>query len=240
MTRTKTLFAVLGGLALLMFARAAAAGPTLVSTINGYYDYDYYDTPSLHISNTTAYDFTNVTLTLTGYQGVNAGVVQSISLSNITAGSTDILVWGFFGPETGLFSYDYDDTAPGTSACLAPDPAGNNMGPSYVAGTVSSLCGIPGNFYVTLTAMWNGQPIYSQFSPNTNATGGFVGWEGLDQDGYSETSYDSHSNGGPNGVLANIYVGTPPPLNTPEPGTFVLLGSGLFGLLGVAKRRLIG
>lgn len=27
---------------------------------------------------------------------------------------------------------------------------------------------------------------------------------------------------------------------TPEPGTFVLLGSGLLGLLGIAKRRLIG
>lgn len=32
----------------------------------------------------------------------------------------------------------------------------------------------------------------------------------------------------------------PPTSSTPEPGTFVLLGSGLLGLLGVAKRRLIG
>lgn len=32
----------------------------------------------------------------------------------------------------------------------------------------------------------------------------------------------------------------PPTSATPEPGTFVLLGSGLLGLLGMGKRRLIG
>lgn len=235
MKRFKTLFVGVAGFALLMLARTATAGPTLVSTINGYYDVDAYDTPSLHISNTTAFAFTGVTLTFTGYQGANNGVVETFNLGTIAAGSTSILTWGYFGTGTGLESYDYDDTD-GGSPCLASDPAGNGQGPSYAPGTSSSLCGQPGNFYVTLKGMWNGKSIYSQFSPNTNATGGFVGWEGLDQDGYSETMYDSHSNGGPNGVLANIYVGTPPPLTTPEPGTIVLLLTGAVGLLGVARR----
>lgn len=59
----------------------------------------------------------------------------------------------------------------------------------------------------------------------------------MNPQGVSETTYDSHSNVGSNGVLANIYVGAPP--STPEPDTFVLLGSGLAVLFGIAKRRLI-
>src|ERR1700733_15307142 len=91
--------------------RSAAAS---ISTINGYYDLDSFDTPSLHISDTTAFDFTNVVLTLTGYQGLNKGVSQSVSLANIAAGSTAILIWGSIpgtnhlpGPGN-LFASDYD------------------------------------------------------------------------------------------------------------------------------------
>jgi len=31
------------------------------------------------------------------------------------------------------------------------------------------------------------------FSPTTNKTGGFLGWEGLDPTGLSETVYEEHS-----------------------------------------------
>lgn len=226
MNRLKTLFVAVAGFALLMLARTATAGPTLVSTINGYYDVDGYDTPSLHIANSTAFDFTNVTLTATGYQGLNNGVSQTISLPNIVAGSTFVYVWGGSTTPGNMFAYDYDDewgNTPGgytNSACVV----------------TTSLCSDVGNFYITFTAVWNGQNIYAQFSPGSNATGGFVGWEGLDPNGVSETSYDSHNNGGPNGVLANIYVGTPPPLTTPEPGSVLLLLTGAVGLFGFARR----
>jgi hypothetical protein len=249
-TMKRTLLAVAAAVAMLMCVQSLRAN-TVISTINGYYDVDGYDTPSLHISNTTlanlgtAYDFTNVTLTLTGYQGANTGVVQSTSISDIASGATGVEIWGGgLGSGTGLFAYDYDDSISG-GPCLNPDPAGNPMGPSNgVAGTSDGLCGQPGNFYVTFqatlsgTGIYNGATIFSQFSPNTNASGGFVGWEGLDQLGYSETVFDSHSNGGPNGVLANIYIGTPPPISTPEPATVTLslLGAGLFTLLGVGRK----
>jgi hypothetical protein len=86
-----------------------------VAAINGDYDVGCYGTPSLHIFNTTGCDFANAQLTLTGYQGLNAGVTATVSLGTIAAGSTDVLVRGYiFGADGSstrgnLFAHDYDD-----------------------------------------------------------------------------------------------------------------------------------
>jgi len=85
---------------------------------------------------------------------------------------------------------------------------------------------------VTMTAMWNGQPIFAQFSPDNTQDGGnvagtFVGWEGIAPDGFSETTFDSHS-GIQAGVLADILVGTPP--GVPEPSTWAMMLVGFAGL----------
>ena len=106
--------------------------------------------------------------------------------------------------------------------------------------TPTSLCALPGNFFVTLTGTWDGNAVFSQFSPDSNATNPstFVGFLGLDPDGYSESTYDSHSNGGPNGILAVITEGTPNPggPETPEPSTMILLGTGLLALVGFGRK----
>src|SRR5580704_15770272 len=74
---------------------SAHAGPILVSTIDGFYGGTYYDTPWITISNSTADSFTNVQMTLTGYQGLNNGVVSpTINLGTIAAGTTQTDVWG--------------------------------------------------------------------------------------------------------------------------------------------------
>jgi hypothetical protein len=57
----------------------ALASPTPISTIQGLYGVNDYDTPELIISNTTADPFTNVTLTLTGYQGEITGLYKARS-----------------------------------------------------------------------------------------------------------------------------------------------------------------
>jgi hypothetical protein len=247
---------VMGILTAFMILPQSASAATLVATINGYYDVDGYDTPSLHIFNTTGFDFTNVTLTLTGYQGLNNGVSQSVGLANILAGTTGFVTWGAIPGANNnltagnLFSYDYDDSYTGTftpitgsgrapsGMVLAPQcaPQANLYGWNY--------CAQVGNFYVTFTATWNGQAIYSRFSPDPNlpgvgnAAGSFVAWLGLDPQGWAETTYDAHSNGGPNGVLANIYVGTPPPVGSvPEPAALALMGSGLIGLAILRRKR---
>lgn len=216
---------------------AFAGGPkVLVSTIDGSYDNTAvgpYDTPSLSISNTTGFSFTNVTLTLTPYQpGTLTGGLapQSRSISDVAPTSVLNYVWldGYGGTVANdLFSYDYDDEYGQTTtnpACAAQPYA---------------LCSLVGNFIVTFTATWNnpaygpgGTEVSSVFSPAVNATGGFVGWEGLDLNGYSESTYDAHI-GTPHGILANIYVGAP--TGIPEPAAWALMLAG-FGGLGVAIR----
>ncbi len=214
----RTILTAAGAAALLLMAQASQAH---VATISGGYDLNAYDTPELLFNNTSGFAFTGAQMVLTGYQGVNAGKTDTITLPTINAGTSLDVIWANLGAQSPFFVNDYDDSAPGTHAC-PPNPIN------------ASLCGIPGNFIVTFTATWNGQSIFSQFSPATNATGGFVGWEGLNADGVSEDPCCDVHSGSVTGTLAYIDVGTPPPL--PEPISMSLLGVGLAGL-GWARRR---
>ncbi|MCG2632379.1 PEPxxWA-CTERM sorting domain-containing protein [Bradyrhizobium sp. WYCCWR 13023] len=204
---------------------------TLVSTIDGGYNIDAYDTPSLRISNTTAYSFTGVSILLQAYQGLNNGDSQTVTLSDIAPNSLSTVIWNGSTVPHNLFAYDYDDEwgqTTSNSGCVV----------------TSSLCSFVGNFKVTFTATWNnpaygpgGTPITAIFSPSSNATGGFVGWEGLDPFGLSETTYDDHV-GTPNGVLANIYVGTPTTVGgVPEPSTWAMMLLGFCSISFMAYRR---
>jgi hypothetical protein len=241
------------------WANAQSTSPqTLVSTIDGFYGGPNYDTPWLTISNTTGFSFTNVQMTLTGYQGLNNGVVSlTMNLGTIGAGTTQTDVWGSLPGVSSsttpgvLTAFDYDDEYASNSN---PANAGCTINDNQYSQVQYYFCAPVGNFYVTLTGTWNNPAyaggstsIYSQFSPGQdpfnigNACGNtpacYIAWEGLDPTGLSETVYDDHSTGGPNGVLANIYVGSPPEVSaTPEPGTMLLFVPAL-GFLGLLRRK---
>ena len=148
------------------------------------------------------------------------------------SGTTDI-VWGSIAGAPGgttpgnLTAYDYDDTYPGTGY----------SNPGCVVG--SYYCALVGNFKVTLTATisggaYDGDAVFAVFSPTDNYTGGFVGWEGLDPTGLSESIYDEHS-GSFSGTMAIVQIGTPP--TVPEPATWALMLAGFGGLGLVARAR---
>jgi hypothetical protein len=232
--------AAAGVLALAGAVRPAQA--TIVATIVGAYDKDLYDTPELDLTNSSGGQLINAQMVLRGYQpGTNNfGIVQTVPLSpgySFLNGSTTDIIWGQIpgfanypsvGPAGSLTSYDYDDEWGNT-------PAGYTN-PACVVG--AALCSPVGNFSVTFTATisggtFNGDPVFSVFSPTTNFTGGFVGWEGINQDGVSESVFDEHS-GSFSGTLAIVQIGTPPA--TPEPSTWAMMLIG-FGGLGFAAYR---
>jgi hypothetical protein len=213
-----------------------SAHATTVATIIGAYDKDLYDTPELDLTNSSGGALINAQMVLTGYQpGTNNfGVVQTVPLSYpFLDGTTTDIIWGLIpsfanypgvGPLGNLASYDYDDE--GSPIISNPNCIVN-----------AGLCALVGNFSVTFTATisggaFNGDPVFAVFSPTTNFTGGFVGWEGLDQTGLSETTFDQHS-GTFSGTMAIIQIGLPP---VPEPSTWAMMLVG-FGGLGFAAYR---
>lgn len=232
MTRIST--ALLGGAAAAVLA-VVPAYATTVATIAGAYDYSGYDTPELDITNTSGGTLTNVQMVLHGYQAgtLNYGVTQTVALANVGSGTTAI-VWGSIAgaPSSGsgvLTAYDYDDEWGNT-------PSGYTN-PNCVVG--GGLCSLVGNFSVTLTATitggtYGGSPVYAVFSPTNNYTGGFVGWQGLDPTGLSESTYDQHS-GSFSGTMAIVQIGAPP--GVPEPAAWALMLVGIGAVGGVLRRR---
>ena len=242
----KNLFASgLTAFALATVASLAAVTPAeavTVATISGCYDCGVFDTPSLIFNNTTGGTLTSAQMVLNGFQGQNNGLAATVDLGTLSAGSTQFF-WGTLpGVPSGttpgnLTAYDYDDQYINTSAIINDPTCG---GAGCAAGGGPQWYAQVGNFSVTFTALvsggtFNGQSVFSVFSPVTNATGSFVGWEGLDPNGFSESpAWDVHT-GIVTGDLANIDLGVPPPV--PEPESYALMLAGFAAMGFVARRR---
>ena len=226
---------------------ANATPTTVVSTISGCYDCLEFDTAALIINNTSGGTLTNAQLVLKGYQGDNNGYSETVSLGTLGAGSTN-LVWGSLPGVSNatvphnLSAYDYDDEFIGTSYIIPSSNCGNSAG--CVSGGGTQWYALVGNFGLTFTAIisggaFDGQSVFSVFSPTSNATGGFVSFLGLDPSGYSEQPCCDIHSGTITGDLANIALGTPP-TSVPEPATLGTFGFGLLliGAFITMRRRL--
>jgi len=119
----KQLASAAAAAALAIMSQSSAAH---VASIDGCYDCVVYDTPSLIFHNTSGFDFTNVQMTLTGYQGLNNGASQSTSLSNILAGTDFTYTWLGATVPGNLFAYDYDDSWGGGGIC-PPNPINSGL-----------------------------------------------------------------------------------------------------------------
>ena len=231
--------ALIPAVALIPFIASTPANATTVATIDGCYDCVVYDTPNLTFENTSGGNLVNAQMVLTGYQPGTLiyGITQTVNLGTLGPGNTNY-TWldGYPGTIRGdLTSYDFDNSYGNT-------PSGYTN-PLCVVN--SGLCSLVGNFSVTFTATisggtFNGQPVFAVFSPTTNGTGGFIGWEGLDPSGLSETTYDQHSGSTStvNGTLASIDLGTPPATPLPSSWTMMLAALTGFGFFALrAKKR---
>lgn len=217
---------------------SSVAHATLVATLSGQYNGD---TPNIYIHNTTGFDFTNATLTGYAYNGSNAllGAGTQVDMPTGAGGvytRTQVRTLGTIGAASNYtFTFSENGQVCGPNAFT-----GNYFVGDYDDSYGCSAADAPGNVLFTFSATWNGQSIFAQFSPDVNATGGFLGFLGLDQHGFAESSYDNGgaaSGTGEFGVLANIYVGDPPPPSgVPEPMTLAILGVGLLGL-GAVRRK---
>jgi hypothetical protein len=153
-----------------------------------------------------------------------------VDLGNLPIGDSTF-IWGSLPGVSGalvphnLTAGDYDDEWGGTTS----DPR------CVING---ALCSFVGNFRVAFNSTvsggpFDGQTVGSAFDPSHNATGGFVPWEGLTDDGLSEASCCDVHSGSITGVLAVISLGSK---GVPEPATWATMLVG-FGMLGALARR---
>ncbi len=223
----------------------------VTSGLNWYGNSSVYDTPTLFFVNPTGYNISNAQMVLSvstavnnGQNTLNNGLSQTVNLGTISNTGVTQVNWGNAGP---LFSYDYDDMY---SSNYGKGIAGNSGSSAECSLNISqpqwfNFCAPTGNFKVSFTGTLsgtgalNGQSVAAVFG-EVNVNGQYVGWQGLDPNGWSENAtYDVHT-GSVSGVLANIYIGTTgtvPTSPVPEPSEYALMASGL-GLLGfIATRR---
>ena len=163
--------------ATLVFAFTFAAhADIMIGTVSASYSTQSADNTELTISNTTTFAFTNVVLSGTGTSGTINGVTGSKNLVNVAGSSSTF--------------YVFDTTSSSGSASVFHSDFDDTF-----SGAVT----------YTLSFNWNGSAVTATFSPDTNATGGFLGFLGNNAAGNESDPSISST------VVANLSSSVPEP-----------------------------
>jgi PEP-CTERM motif len=174
-----------------------------------------------------------VTIDFNTLAGANGSTFTSYSESNYTVASTtgtwDVSNSGVGDPAPDIYSHS------GTITVTRPDPPATSPDFDFTGVDLESTASTGGTY--TIVGYLNG---IQQFSTSGSLTTSFV----LDGTGFSDDTLDqlvitvAGGNGDSRVSLDNIGVeGRTAP--TPEPASLVLLASGLVGIGGVVRRRLV-
>ncbi len=244
---SKVAVALVIGLALSVAVPASQAGtlystgfenpPFTLGNLVGQDGWQEFQTTSVQVENSVVYagqQAVSVDGSFNGqsgpyHQDASAGPVVELSAWLYLASSSNQTSWQFAGLASGLFPFIGGINTDGNTNAIYLITAGFPTVGTFTRDTWHHVDFLFNFTTQTYDFMLDGVQLGTNASfcgSNGACTGGYVG-------SYGDGLFDSFGGGNDIGYIDNFSVGT-----VPEPGSLMLLGSGLMGALGLLRRKI--